>query len=81
MDKKGSINVDGKEKPADSTQGTGDNGNAYNTATQNKTDKKGRIVSEKDKNWQSDNQKLIWILGVLDMLKKEWQMKEVHLLI
>ena len=46
---KGSINVDGKEKPADSTQGTGDNGNAYNTATQNKTDKKGRIVSEKDK--------------------------------
>ena len=46
---KGSINVDGKENPADSTQGTGDNGNAYNTATQNKTDKKGRIVSEKDK--------------------------------
>ena len=46
---KGSINVDGKEKPADSTQGTGDNGNAYNTASQNKTDKKGRIVSEKDK--------------------------------
>jgi len=43
------INIDGKEKPADSTQGTGDSGNEYNTATQNKTDKKGRIVSEKDK--------------------------------
>tara|TARA_R110002051_G_scaffold127106_1_gene200750 strand:+ start:5673 stop:7223 length:1551 start_codon:yes stop_codon:yes gene_type:complete len=43
------INIDGKEKPADSTQGTGDSGNEYNTATQNKTDKKGRIISEKDK--------------------------------
>ena len=43
------INIDGKEKPADSTQRTGDSGNEYNTATQNKTDKKGRIISEKDK--------------------------------
>ena len=45
---KGKISVDGKEKPADSTQGTGDNGNAYNTATQNK-DVKGRAVAGRDK--------------------------------
>ena len=45
---KGKISIDGKEKPADSTQGTGDNGNAYNTATQNK-DVKGRAVAGRDK--------------------------------
>ena len=42
------INIDGKEKPADSAQG-GNKSNEYGTPTENPTDKKGRIVSEKDK--------------------------------
>ena len=42
------INIDGKEKPADSTNG-GSKNNEYGTPTENPTDKKGRIISEKDK--------------------------------
>jgi hypothetical protein len=42
------INIDGKEKPADSANG-GSKNNEYGTPTENPMDKKGRIISEKDK--------------------------------